>query len=150
MCVLAATLYADSLRGTCWSLLGHSSEIEVHPALLFGATDSAQYLLCSWLLDSVLIELFPKLVPSLWISLVSKIAIKSKTGFQIEFALIILSFCSIFVLIYVCCARICVCVCVCVHVCVKNKSLAFRWRGMLPSKHAYKSLFIENITIIAT
>lgn len=40
--------------------------------------------------------------------------------------------------------------CACLCVCVKNQSLAFMRKGMLPNKYAYKFLFIENVTIIAT
>ena len=95
-----------------------------------------------------------KLVLFLWIILVSKIAMKSKTAFQRAFpplASVTLKFCTIFVctvLTYVYFACIHMYVCVCVF--VKNQSLAFMQRGMLPNKCAYKLLFIENVTIMAT
>ena len=95
-----------------------------------------------------------KLVLFLWIILVSKIAMKSKTAFQRAFpplAAVTLKFCTIFVctvLTYVYFACIHMYVCVCVF--VKNQSLAFMQIGMLPNKCAYKLLFIENVTIMAT
>lgn len=51
-------------------------------------------------------------------------------------------------LIYVCC--FCLNVCASMRVCERDQSLAFSQRGMLPNKYAYKFLFIENVTIIAT
>ena len=80
--------------------------------------------------------------------------LKSKTAFQRAFpplAAVTLKFCTIFVCtvltyVYFVCVHMYVCVCVF----VKNQSLAFMQRGMLPNKCAYKLLFIENVTIMAT